>query len=403
VEEDVRLAKEAGIDGTPTFLINGTMLAGAQSLSSFKDTVDQALGRPRPPSAPVPCDPAMFAPATAATRGAGPADPGALARAAAPGNAPAKGEPGAPVTIVLFNDFQCEFSRRNAPVMDELLAAYPKQLRVVVKNLPLLAHQQAPLAAEAALAAHEQGKFWPMHDRLFANQGDLTPEALERHAAQVGLDLDRFRAAMKERRFRPVVERDVQDARAAGINATPTALINGRQLSGAWPIDSWRRSVQRELDRTRGLVVGDEPLPASAALDGSGLKWPPPRVRMPDELLGERLTMPVPTGDAPSMGAARAPVEVLYLFGPYDGPGRWGKRMVDHLREAYGDNLRIVARPVPSSVPPKPEAQLVAEAAWAAPRPGQVLANARPDLLAKQRTHPGQPRAGRRRDRARSR
>ena len=248
--------------------------------------------------------------------------------------------------------------------MEQLLAAYPKQLRLVFKNLPL--HKQAPLAAEAALAAQEQGRFEAMHDRLLANQDALGPEALEEHAAQVGLDLDRFRAAMKERRFRQAVERDARDARAAGIGATPTALINGRKLAGAWPIDTWKSSVDRELDRARGLPVDDEPLDAPRPL----LDWPPPRLTIPDELLGDRLAIAVPTEDAPSTGSARAPVEVLYIFSNDEYPVGWGKRMVDHLREAYGENLRIIARPVPAP-DSSPEAHLVAEAAWAAHAQGK--------------------------------
>ncbi len=100
--------------------------------------------------------------------------------------------------------------------------------------------------------------------------------------------------------------------------------------------------------------MGEEPLPPPRPLEPS-LEWPPPRLAIPDELLGERLGFAILTGDAPSLGAARAPVEVLYLFGHHDGQGGgWGKRMVDHLRAVHGDNLRIVARPVPSSVPPGP-------------------------------------------------
>jgi RNA polymerase sigma factor (sigma-70 family) len=365
VAEDQRVAAEAGVLGPPTFLINGSMIYGAWPLSRFQEAVDQALGRPKPPKLPPqPCDPAALGPAPSDTKRGMPADPVALARAAVPGHAPSKGEPGAPVTIVLFNDYHCAFCGQNAPVMEQLLAVYPKQLRLVWKNLP--SHKQAPLAAEAALAAHEQGRFEAMHDRLLANQDALGPGALEEHAAQVGLDLDRFRAAMKERRFRPAVERDVRDARAAGIQATPTALINGRKLSGAWPIDTLKSSIDRELDRARGLPVDDEPLDAPRPL----LDWPPPRLTIPDELLGERLAIALPTGDAPATGSARAPVEVLYIFSNDEYPIGWGKRMVDHLRQAYGENLRIIARPVPGP-DSSPEAQLVAEAAWAAHEQGK--------------------------------
>ena len=283
--------------------------------------------------------------------------------------------------------------------MDELLAAYPKQVRLVFKNLPLDGHKDAPLAAEAALAAHEQGRFWAMADRLFANQGALGPEALEEHAAKVGLDLERFRAALEERRFRHVVEQDARTAKAAGIHGTPTALINGRKLHGAWQLDAWKSSVDRELSRARGLPVGEEPLPAPRPLEPS-LEWPPPRLAIPDELLGERLAFAIPTGDAPSLGAARAPVEVLYFFSHHDGQGGgWGKRMVDHLRGVYGNNLRIVARSSAPVGPARPRGSAGGGGGLDGPRAGQVLADARQAVLPEHPPDAGIPRAGRRRDR----
>ena len=110
----------------------------------------------------------------------------------APGNAPTKGPPDAPVTVVAFIRFQCPFSARAQPVLSELLAAYPKEVRLVVKQLPLGFHEHAKLAAEAALAAHEQGKYWAMHERLFANPKALDPPALEEHARALGLDRPPF-------------------------------------------------------------------------------------------------------------------------------------------------------------------------------------------------------------------
>jgi RNA polymerase sigma factor (sigma-70 family) len=125
------------------------------------------------------------------------AAPDGLARAGKPpseaiqnlmqaGNAPTKGDSKAPVTIVMFTDFQCPFSARGQELMTQLLAAYPGQIRLVARNLPLPFHEHAKLAGEAALAAHEQGKFWQMHERLFANQKALDPPALEEHARPSG-------------------------------------------------------------------------------------------------------------------------------------------------------------------------------------------------------------------------
>jgi RNA polymerase sigma factor (sigma-70 family) len=373
VEEDMRLAKEADINGAPSFYINGVAFVGAQPVTAFKQAVEDALARGKgeaPAQRPsLPAEP----PAPS---------PEALARAVAPGDAPSKGDPKALVTMVVFSDFECPFCAKLAPLLNELLVAYPKDLRIVYKNLPLPFHLNAQLAAEAALAANEQGKFWAMHDRLFANQKALGAAALEEHAAAVGLDLGRFRKTMEERRFRRTVEEDARTANAAGLNGTPSALVNGQRVIGARPMEDLRAAVDRALARARGLPVPPEPVVArpgtrlpSGRPDVPMLDWPPPRVALPDELLGERLRVPFPTGDAPSFGPAKAAVEVLY-FNDYDcmGCGR-GKPLVDGLKATYGKNLRLIARPVPGRQQPgggqANNSELVAEAAWAAHAQGK--------------------------------
>ena len=379
VEEDMKLAREAGINGTPQFFINGRELSGAQPLQAFQGAVEAALARakglPEPPGTPAtPSQPPQ-------------PTPEALARAMEAGNAPSRGDPAAPVTMVVFNDFECPFCARLAPLVSELLVAYPKELRVVHKNLPLAFHLNAPLAAEAAMAAHEQGKFWAMHDRLFAHHKALDQAALVEHARAVGLDVDRFRKALEERRFRKVVEEDARAAEAAGLRGTPSALINGRSIVGAQPIERFKAAIDRALARARGLpeppeppepprpsmpVVARRPAEGPRRMDVTIADWPPDRVALPDELLGELLRVPFPTGDAPTAGPAKAPAEVLY-FNDYDCMGcGTGKSLVDGLKASYGQNVRLVARPVPMLSPQSGgNSQLVAEAAWAAHAQGK--------------------------------
>jgi RNA polymerase sigma factor (sigma-70 family) len=373
IEQDVSLARWAGLNGTPTFFINGEMVSGAQPLAAYRAVVDRALTGEAPVDPTAPPQPTPSERARAA------------ARAVAVGGAPSKGDPAAPVTIVEFADFECQFSARLAPVLDTLMADYPGQVRVVFKHLPLAFHLNAIPAAEAAMAAHEQGKFWPMHDRLFANQHELTFEALEKHAAAIGLDLPRFRQALLEHRFRKGVEADSAVATETGIHGTPSAIINGLWMStGARPLQTWKAIVERELARARGLPVVEDPTvltwppppprPAPATggprMDVFSQQWPPPRRALPDHLLGPTTRLPIPTGDAPTLGPARAPVEVLYL-NDYDCQGcGLGKVYVDGLRATYGQHVRIVARPLP--LPGRSgNAQLVAEAAWAAHAQGK--------------------------------
>ena len=110
---------------------------------------------------------------------------------------PVRGSSRAPVTLVAFSDFQCPFCARAEPTLAELLKTYGDKLRVVWKHQPLSGHPQAMPAALAAEAARQQGKFWEMHDRLFSHQAELSPQAYERWAAELGLDVARF----KERLF----------------------------------------------------------------------------------------------------------------------------------------------------------------------------------------------------------
>ena len=318
------------------------------------------------------------------------------------GNAPSKGDPKAPVTIVMFIDFQCPFSARAQPaLMAELLAAYPKDIRLVVKNLPLPFHEHAKLAAEAALAAHEQGKFWAMHDRLFANQKALDPPALEEHARAIGLDVPRFRKALEDKRFLAAVEEDMRVAKEAGITGTPTFLINGKMLEGGAAAARFKELVDASLAKApsrprprpaRNAAARGAPLGERQRMDVTTRDWPPARFALPDELLGERLAFAIPTGDAPSLGAARAPVEVLYLFGTTTARAcGWGKRMVDHLR---GRLWRQPAHRRPPSAlvrPARPRGSAGRGGGLGGPRAGQVLADARQAVLPERRARRGPP------------
>jgi protein-disulfide isomerase len=130
-----------------------------------------------------------------------------------------------------------------------LLNEYPNQLKVVFKHYPLNFHKNAHLAAQASMAAHEQGKFWEYHDILFQNQRALTRPDLERYAEQLGLNMGQFRAALDTQKFKARVDQDMADAEKGGVNGTPHFLINGKDLSGAQPIDSFKAIIDEALKR----------------------------------------------------------------------------------------------------------------------------------------------------------
>lgn len=145
-------------------------------------------------------------------------------------NSPAKGNDRAPVTLTVFSDFQCPYCSRVVPFVDEVLAKNPDKVRIVFKQFPLRMHNMAMPAALASLAAREQGKFWPMHDLLFANFSQLSEEKIRALAKEAGLDLARFDKDRADQKLRDEVLRDQALGQQAGVQGTPTLFLNGRVL-----------------------------------------------------------------------------------------------------------------------------------------------------------------------------
>jgi protein-disulfide isomerase len=162
-------------------------------------------------------------------------------------NSPAKGAANAPVTLTVFSDFQCPYCSRLVPFVDEVLAKNPDKVRIVFKQFPLRMHNFALPAALASLAARDQGKFWPMHDLLFANSSQLSDEKIRSLAQQVGLDLARFDKDRNDKRLRDEVQRDMELGQKAGVQGTPSVFINGKLLR-----DRTMPGVQAIIDREAG-------------------------------------------------------------------------------------------------------------------------------------------------------
>jgi NhaA family Na+:H+ antiporter len=155
-----------------------------------------------------------------------------------------RGPADAPLTLVEFSDFECPFCGRATGVVAALRERFGDELRYVVRHLPLSdLHPRAQLAAEAAEAAGAQGRFWEMHDRLFAHQDALDPDDLLAHAAALGLDLDRFAEDLREGVHAFRVREDVVSAEASGAGGTPTFYVGGRQHSGAYDTESLARRL----------------------------------------------------------------------------------------------------------------------------------------------------------------
>ena len=189
--------------------------------------------------------------AAAVFRGQTDADlPRVLDRPVDPERDHVRGPVDAPLTLVEYGDFECPFCARNTGVIDELREGFGDELRYVFRHLPLVdVHPHAELAARAAVAAQAQGRFWEMHDALYANGGHFSDSDLRGLADRIGLDTERFGADLATAVPATRVARDADAARTAGITATPAFFVNGRMIDGAQPFDAFKRVIDEELAR----------------------------------------------------------------------------------------------------------------------------------------------------------
>ncbi len=169
-------------------------------------------------------------------------------------DAPAKGAALPLVTIVEYSDFECPFCGSFSATLDELVAAYPDDVRVVFQQFPLGMHPGAEPAARASIAAQAQGRFWVMHDRLFAERHASGPERLVELAMELGLDPDQFRADLEAEATAERVRAEQSQGRAIGVRSTPNFFINGKRVEGALKPDALRELVERERQLAQQLV-----------------------------------------------------------------------------------------------------------------------------------------------------
>jgi protein-disulfide isomerase len=161
--------------------------------------------------------------------------------------APSRGPEAAKVTIVAFSDFQCPYCALAAPKAVALADQYPKDVKLVFKQFPLDFHSNAYHAAEAALAANAQGKFWPLHDKMFANYRQLSKDNILRWAGEVGIDVKTFKADLDSGKYRSMIDREVNEGSGAGVMGTPTFFINGKRYNGPFELEMLKPIIDGEL------------------------------------------------------------------------------------------------------------------------------------------------------------
>jgi Na+/H+ antiporter NhaA len=162
-----------------------------------------------------------------------------------------RGPEGALVTLLEYGDFECPYCGQAESVIRELLADFG-DLRYVWRHLPLTdVHQHADLAAEAAEAAADQGRFWEMYDHMMSHQDALTVRDLVGYAEQLGLDVDRFREYLRKRKGAPRLAEDVESADQSQVSGTPTFFINGRRHYGVYDLETLSAEVKAAKARAR--------------------------------------------------------------------------------------------------------------------------------------------------------
>ena len=156
----------------------------------------------------------------------------------------ARGAATAPVTLLMYGAYECPHCVEANKIVKEIESRLGENLRFVFRHFPRTnVHPHAEAAAEVAEAAGEQGKFWEMHDALFAHFNHLDGEHLVLYAGELELDMERFEQAINQRTFAARVQEDLKSGEECGVRATPTFFINGARHEGAWDVDALLKAI----------------------------------------------------------------------------------------------------------------------------------------------------------------
>ncbi|WP_437677555.1 thioredoxin domain-containing protein [Sorangium sp. So ce131] len=360
IDEDIAAGTASGVTGTPVSFINGVILSGAQPLDKLQAVIGEQLRAAEesrrdgvPPErlyAALSAKNKALAPTARAP--APPADETTVWKVPVDGS-PTRGNPAAPVTLVMFFNFQCPFCRKVAPTIDALEKKYSDKLRLVFKHNPLPFHPRAEPAAELALEAKAQkgdAAFWKAYALL--REGPLDDADLVAHARSLGLDVGRAQQAVAARRHAARIQRDQALADDLASSGTPHFFINGRRLVGAQPAEKFEAILDEEIARAAKLVAaGTPPEKVYDALQKDAKTGAPP----------ERILAPAPTGDNPGKGAKPGAKVTIQMFADFQCPFcRRVQPTLDEIIAAYPGQVRVVFRHLP--LPMHKHAPLAAEA-----------------------------------------
>jgi protein-disulfide isomerase len=319
IDRDLAEARSQGVNGTPTFFINGQQIVGAQSQQRLTEVIEELLNPGKTPAA--------------ASRSAHPE------RTIDVSHAPYRGRQDAPVTIVEFSDLQCPFCATVAPTLKALLERNPDQVRWIFKNYPLDFHADAPLAHHALLAAGEQGKFWEMHDLIFGSQRNLKRDRLRELARSLNLDMARFESDLESPGIAQALRSDHQEGDQMSVSGTPSFLINGEMYSGAMRLEQFQSLIDKALARVAA----------------TGAKIPGPA----DSQAGPEI----------SLGLPDSPITLVWYSDLQSSLTLKATFLVRQIMSAHPGKIRLVFRNLPLEI--HPEAMRLHEAALAANAQGK--------------------------------
>jgi len=359
IDAHSNIGTAVGASGTPAFFINGQNLRGAQPIEKFKEVIDAEIAEADKAGAKgdqwiqdrLKANNAdLFGyvyggkVAAAQQKQAPPVDKTVYKVDINPAVDAIKGEANAPITMVVFSEFQCPFCKKVEPTLQQLEKDYAGKMRVVFKHNPLPFHKDAIPASYAALCAQEQGKFWEMHDKLFENQQALQPTDFENYAGQVGLDVGKFKScfAGAEAKFKDRIAADQELAGKVTARGTPNTFINGRKVTGAKPIEEFKSIIDEELKKAEGIA-------AAKGLSGDALY----AEIIKDGKVFEPLEAQVNEfkwGPQTSYDGKKDAKIVVTLFSDFQCPfcSRVAQPLHD-LKKKYGDDLTIVFKNFPLS------------------------------------------------------
>ncbi|MGB0589980.1 MAG: DsbA family protein [Myxococcota bacterium] len=276
VDKNRAISNAVGASGTPAFFVNGKVLKGAQPFQRFKEIIDAEIvaantagkmgeewlkerlktnnkdlsayihGGKTPPA---------VTSKSQKKNKQRPPDRTVYKVSVDPKTDAMKGDVNAPVTIVVFSEFQCPFCKRVLPSLEAVEKEFGEKVRIVFKHNPLPFHKDAFPASEAAMCANDQGKFWEYHDKLFANQRALKGENLTAYATELGLNMAKFKRCMEAGTHKGVISADQELAGKVTARGTPNTFINGRKLTGAKPPEEFKSLVAEELKKAEKLAV----------------------------------------------------------------------------------------------------------------------------------------------------